>query len=186
MNLDEEKELVGKAKKDPEAFSKLYNEYYSRIFGYVLKRTADLELSQDITSETFLKALKNIWRFRWQNVSFSAWLYRIASNEIASFFRRKKYKTVSLEGISDPASKEDILSEIIEVQEEISRHKDFLSLQGQISKLPVKYQEVITLRFFEKKQIKEISDILRKNEGTVKSLIHRGLERLRSQTDATN
>ena len=82
MDLDKEKELIKKAQKDPEAFTQLYDEYYSQIFGYVLKRVADLMIAQDITSETFFKTLKKLWQFRWKNIPFSAWLYRITNNEI--------------------------------------------------------------------------------------------------------
>ena len=180
MTLDEEKKLVKKAKKDPEAFGRLYDEYYSRIFGYVLRRTANLEMAQDVVSETFLKALKNLRRFKWiglfkSNSSFGAWLYRIAANEIVNFWRRKK-PAVSLEIISDPPSDQNILEEIARAQEKLARHQDFLMLQKEIMTLPEKYQEVLTLRFFEKKQIKEIAEILGKREGTIKSLIHRGIE----------
>ncbi|MDP2927152.1 MAG: sigma-70 family RNA polymerase sigma factor [bacterium] len=183
MTLDEEKKLVKKAKKDPEAFGRLYDEYYPRIFGYVLRRTANLEMAQDVVSETFLKALKNLRRFKWigafrSNSSFGAWLYRIAANEIVNFWRRKK-PTVSLEIISDPSSDQNILEEIARAQEKLARHQDFLMVQKEIMTLPEKYQEVLTLRFFEKKQIKEIAEILGKREGTIKSLIHRGIERLR-------
>jgi RNA polymerase sigma-70 factor (ECF subfamily) len=186
MNLEEEKYFIERAKKDPEIFGKLYDEYYPRIFGYILRRTAKLEIAQDIASETFLKALKNIWKFRWQNISFAHWLYRIASNEIANFFRKKNYKTISLQEIREPVSNYNLLTETIEAQDELRRHKDFLYLQEKILKLPIKYQEVITLRFFEKKQIKEISEILKRKEGTIKSLLHRGLEKLREQINATN
>jgi RNA polymerase sigma-70 factor (ECF subfamily) len=178
MTLEEEKNLVEKAKKDEQVFGLLYDEYYPRIFGYVLRRTADLDVTQDVVSETFLKALKNLGKFRWQNVAFGSWLYRIASNEIVNFFRKKK-PTVSLDKISDPASSSNHLQEIIQAQEKLAEHQDFLVIQKQISSLDVKYQEVINLRFFEKKQIKEIAQILGKNEGTIKSLLHRGLEKLR-------
>ena len=186
LNLEEEKKLVERAKKDPEAFGELYDEYYSRIFGYVLKRVADIEIAQDIVSETFFKAIKNIWRFRWQNIPFSSWLYRIASNEIANYFRKEKYKTISLEDAPEPVYGSTPFSEIMEAQEELEKHKDFLSLQEKISKLSIRHQEVITLKFFEKRQIKEIADILGKKEGTVKSLLHRALEKLREQMDANN
>jgi len=53
MNLSEEKELVRQAQKIPDAFAKLYDQYYPKIFGYILRRTANLEAAQDITSETF-------------------------------------------------------------------------------------------------------------------------------------
>lgn len=179
MNLEKEKELIRKAKKDPKIFGELYDKYYPQIFGYILKRTADLEIAQDITSETFFKALKKLWQFRWQNISFSAWLYRIATNEIASYFRKKRYKSVPLEKIPESVAVHNPAAEIIEAEQKLKEHQDFLKCQKEISRLPIQYQEVITLRFFEKKQIKEIAEILGKKEGTIKSLLSRGLEKLK-------
>jgi RNA polymerase sigma-70 factor (ECF subfamily) len=63
MHLDGERELVGQAQKDPDVFAKLYDQYYPKIFGYVLWRTPNLEAAQDITSETFFKALRKLWQF---------------------------------------------------------------------------------------------------------------------------
>lgn len=178
MDLREEKLLVEQAKKNPDAFGALYDLHYSKIFNYILKRVANVELAQDVTSETFIKALKNIWRFRWKNVSFSAWLYRIASNEIANSFRKKK-NAIPLELASEPVDcANSALEDVIVAQDELKKHCDFLFFQEKISKLERKYQEVITLRFFEKKQIKEISEILGKREGTIKSLIHRAVKKL--------
>ena len=186
MNLEEEKQLVREAKTDPEAFGRLYDQYYSKIFGYVLKRTGNLEISKDIVSEIFIKALKNINKFKWQNIlgfgpSFGSWLYRIASNEIANFFRRQK-PTISLDSIADPRFDFNLLDEIMKAEEKLKDHQDFLSIQREIMLLSPKYQEVLVLRFFEKKKIKEISEIIGKNQGTVKSLLHRGLAKLREQT----
>lgn len=183
MNLNEEKIIIEQAKKSPDAFAKLYDEYYSRIFGYVLKRVAQVDIAQDITSETFLKALKGLWSFRWKNVSFVFWLYRIASNEIANYFRKQKHS--SFENVPEQASDEDVLADAIDAQKEIKRHQDFLKLQKAIKQVSFKEQEVITLRFFEKKKIKEIAKILGKREGTVKSLLHRGLKKLRDKIDCS-
>lgn len=184
MNLEEEKELIKKAKKDPKAFEKIYDENYSQIFGYILKRVADVEIAKDICSETFLKALKNLWKFRWQNISISCWLYRIANHEIANYFRKSK-RAISLEKIVPLIAKSNPLEELIKAEEELKKHQDFLKIQNQISKLPIKYQEVIVLRFFEKKKIKEIAEILGKKEGTVKSLLYRGLEKLKELYNAS-
>jgi RNA polymerase sigma-70 factor (ECF subfamily) len=184
MDLSEEKELVKQAQKAPDAFAKLYDQYYPRIFGYILRRSANLEAAQDITSETFLKALGKLWQFRWRNVSFSSWLYKIASNEINQYFRKAEYKkSISLEELHEQGfellSPHDPESELIEAQEKLKQHQDFLEIQKKITKLPAKYQEVIALRFFEKKQINEIAEILGKREGTIKSLLHRAVEKLR-------
>ena len=184
MDLSEEKELVRQAQKAPDAFAKLYDQYYPKIFGYVLRRTANLEAAQDITSETFLKALRRLWQFRWRNISFSSWLYKIASNEINQYFRKAEYKkSLSLEELQEqgfePISSHNPESELIEAQEKLRQHQDFLEIQEKIVRLSAKYQEVIALRFFEQKQIKEIAEILGKKEGTVKSLLHRAVEKLR-------
>ena len=66
MDLEHEKELVRRAGSDTRAFGELYEEYYDRIFGYVLKRTASVEDARDITAEVFIKALHSIRRFRWR------------------------------------------------------------------------------------------------------------------------
>lgn len=187
MDLREEKELVRQAQKAPDAFAQLYDQYYPRIFGYVLRRSANLEAAQDITSETFLKALGKLWQFQWRNVSFSSWLYKIATNEVKQYFRKAEYKkSVSLEELQEQGfellSPHDPENELIEAQEKLEQHQEFLEVQQRIVRLPDKYQEVITLRFFEKKQIKEIAEILGKREGTIKSLLHRAVEKLR-ETD---
>lgn len=180
----EEKELVARAKSDPAAFGQLYDQNYARIFNYVLRRTGNVEIAQDITAETFLKALKNIGGFQWRNISFSAWLYKISTNEVAAYFRKGRYKEVSLNYLRDtkgfdPASSCELEEELIAAQEVLERHEEFLACREEISLLHLKYQEVITLRFFAGKQLKEIGKILNKPEGTVKSLLHRGLGKLK-------
>lgn len=181
MDLEQEKALVQKAQEDIQAFGELYDEYYPRIFNYVLRRTASLESAQDITSEVFFKALKNIKRFRWRGISLSSWLYRIATNEIANYFRNNKrlrHDTETAFENCDIASP-SVEAEIIEAEAELKRNEEFLALHISISRLSIKYQEVLTLRFFENKPLKEIGQILGKREGTIKSLLHRGLEQLR-------
>jgi len=180
MELEEQRQLVEKAKNDMLAFGELYEQYYSPILGYILRRTGRLEIAQDITSEVFYKALNNLHQFRWRDVPFSSWLYRIAGNEVVNYFRNN-HNHSSLDNISDSISDPDstVENEIIEAEAEIKRHEDYLALHESISKLPAKYQEVITLRYFEHKQLREISLIMGKREGTIKSLLHRGIERLR-------
>ncbi|MFC2067559.1 RNA polymerase sigma factor [Chloroflexota bacterium] len=181
MDLEQEKHLVEKAKGDTNAFGSLYEQYYSKIFNYVLRRTANIELAKQITSEVFFRALKNITKFNWRGIPFSAWLYRIATNEIASYFRHGKKNHVRWEdvNISDIDAIPSLEEDLIEAEAELKRHEQYLAIHDNIYRLDIKYQEVITLRFFENKHINEISKILGKREGTVKSLLHRGLNKLR-------
>lgn len=180
--LEAEKDLVRRAQHSSEAFAGLYEIYYPRIYGYALRRTANVQLSLDITSVTFLKALKEIKKFRWREVPFGAWLYRIASNEINDHYRRCRGKRIdSIEEIAELADTVDYADEVNHAEEELSRQQEFLRLREKIAELPEMYQEVIALKFFEKKRIREMVKILGKKEGTIKSLLHRGIERLREK-----
>ena len=92
MNIEQERLLLERIHHDRQQFGILFDEYYSSIFGYAFRRTAEYDASRDIATETFLKAFLNIENFRWKGIPLSAWLYRIAANEINQYFRKKKYQ----------------------------------------------------------------------------------------------
>ena len=188
MDLKQETILIEQAKTDGEAFGDLYDSHYDQILNYVVRRTADIQVSQDITSEVFLKALHGIHKYRCNGVPFSAWLYRIASNEIANHYRNEKRQKDSQSELIkwNDARTPSAETEMILAEEEVRRNQEYLLLHRQLRMLTLKYQEVITLRFFEKKQLNEIGQILGKKEGTVKSLLHRGLEKLRKNIKECN
>jgi len=180
MDLSEEKKIVEEAKKNPEVFGELYDEFYKPIFNYTLRRTSDIEEAQDLTSQTFFKALKGLGEFRWQNISFSAWLYRIATNEVNSFYRKRgSIIRVSIDKIPNIPSLDTANNDFEMAEKELKNKEEFKKLHQNIQKLSPIYQTVITLRFFEKKKISEICEIIEKPEGTIKSQIHRALEELR-------
>jgi len=181
-NLKAEEELVIRAQQSPQAFGELYEIYYQRIFNYALKRTTNVQMALDITSITFLKALNQIKKYRWRDVPFAAWLYRIAGNEINDHYRRQGGRRIaSIEEIAELADTGGYADEINQAEEELSKHEEFLLLHKKLAELPSIYQEVISLKFFEKKKIREMVQILGKKEGTIKSLLHRGLEKLREK-----
>ncbi|MDQ3845993.1 MAG: RNA polymerase sigma factor [Bacteroidota bacterium] len=184
MTQEEEQLIVKEAKTNNESFVKLYDYYYPKILGYCFRRTLDLNLSKDLTSETFLKAFTGIGKYEWRGIPFSSWLFRIASNEMNMLGRKKKYNPDSLTilkesgifEITDPAS---LNEEKNELEKQLQHSKDFMNVQQKLLLLPVKYQEVIALRYFEEKSIKEIAEILQIKEGTIKSLLSRGIEKLK-------
>jgi RNA polymerase sigma-70 factor (ECF subfamily) len=176
-----EEDLVKRAQHRREAFGELYEIHYKRIFNYALRRTANVQLALDITSVTFFKAMNQIKKYRWRDVPFAAWLYRIAGNEINDHYRREGRRTVSIEQVSQLADSSDYADEVNHAEEELDRHEEFLLLHRKLAELPAMYQEVITLKYFEKKKIREMVKILGKKEGTIKSLIHRGIEKLREK-----
>lgn len=182
--MSEEQQLVEQAKADPQAFGKLYDRYYSKIAGYIQHRVGEVPASQDITSTVFFKAMTSLPRFAWRGVPFSAWLYRIASNEINSYFRGAQRRPLSLDELYEdyqfeiPAAT-DLERELITRQEQAQKYRDFRLVRRLLRELPDKYQQVLALRYFEKKTLQEIALITGKNLGTVKSLLSRGLQRLR-------
>lgn len=89
ISRDRERQMICNARKDPEQFDELYNTYVNSIFNFVLRRVNDTNVAEDITADTFYKALKSIKRFKFKS-SFSTYLFRIAENEIYRFYRSKK------------------------------------------------------------------------------------------------
>jgi RNA polymerase sigma-70 factor (ECF subfamily) len=179
-----EQELIYRIKTDPKEFSILFEEYYKPVFGYVFRRTADFDLSRDIVSETFRKAFLNIRFFSWRGISLKVWIYRIATNEMNLYFRFKKIEDRYIEKFDfiNPQKFDQYIEEDrSNYQNELLKHGQYQVVVKHLKTLPVKYQEVISLRYFESKSNREISEILDKKEGTVKSLISRGLEILREK-----
>lgn len=179
-----ELELLNKIKNNPSDFSEIFKLYYKPIFGYILRRTGNFEVTADIAADTFFKAFKNIKNFSYKGISIKVWLYRIATNEVSQFYRNKQ-KHDSLFDRFDFDNKELLKNYLCqdkeELEEELQKHNQFLTILSVLKTLPNKYQGVISLRYFEGKDNKEIAEILNINEGTLKSLISRGLEKLREE-----
>jgi RNA polymerase sigma-70 factor, ECF subfamily len=181
--LDEE-QILKDIEHDPQKFGEIYAAFHNQIFGYVFRRTTDYEAAKDITAEIFLKAFVNIGKFKWRNVSVLYWLYKIATNELSRYFNSRKYSPQSLNRIQEEygihiTDHSNAETENIRLQEEVEKHREFIKINERLKKLDTKYQEVIALRFYEHKSIKEIAIILNKKEGTVKSLLSRGIEKLK-------
>ena len=87
--LDGERELVERAKRDSQAFALLYRRYYPAIVGYVYRRVGDRHTAEDLVAEVFLTALRYLPRYRYRGVPVRAWFYRIATNEVNRWARKQ-------------------------------------------------------------------------------------------------
>ena len=189
-DLDGEFRLVERAKTDPEAFGRLFETHYDRILTYTYRSTLDLAVAEELTSNTFFKALRGLPRYR-RRVPFAAWLYRIATNEVRMHWRSRRRRRTTA---SDPASLEQIErayfeSPALEAEEERrEKMRAYARLHELVGRLPERYRSVILLRFFEDLSYEAMADVLGKRIGTLKSLVHRGLRRLRVllEQDATS
>jgi len=180
-----EEQLIKGIRINPDKFEKIYNRHYQTIFNYCYRRTGDFDTSKDITSEIFLKAYLNIHKFKWKDIPILSWLYRIATNEINLFYRSQKYSPTFISEIysnySITVSLEDLVEEKSNAEAKLHKDKQFVQVQDAIKELPLKYQEVISLKYFEQLKIKEIGTILNKKEGTIKSLLSRGISKLKEK-----
>lgn len=180
----DESDLLNRIRSKPEDFSILFKLYYQPIFGYIIRRTGSFDDTADIAADTFLKAFRNINNFRYTGIPVKVWLYRIATNEVNLYFRHKQKHNSIFEKfyIEDKKIFSNFMAEDRkEIESELHRHEQFLLVLKELKTLPIKYQEVIALRYFEGKDNKEIVEILNINEGTLKSLLSRGLEKLRQK-----
>ena len=171
----EERELVERAKLDPDAFGALYDRYFPQIYRFAYSRVRDQSLAEDVTSEVFFKALKNIKRYTYSGHPFSSWLYQITLNAVADHYRGAAGKEVELEeGASLPSTEPTVVDEV--VRRDRSRR-----VWSAIDQLPKHQRAAMVLKFGEDRKIEEIAQILGKSSGAVKLLLHRGVERLRRE-----
>jgi RNA polymerase sigma-70 factor (ECF subfamily) len=170
--LEEERVWIQQAKSNPELFGPLYKKYHEPIFRYIYQRMDDSELAFDVTSQVFMKALKNIHKYEHRGVPFGSWLYRIAKSELYQTFREKQtQRTVNVESVVLV----EMMDEMDEDQTEINKKKLFNAL----SKLKEEPLQLIEMRFFEKRSFKEISEILEITENNAKVKCFRAIEKLK-------
>ncbi len=160
------------AQENPARFRPLYDRYFEQIFQYIFNRTQDEETCADLCSQVFLKAIQRLSDYTFRGVPFSAWLFRIAANEVAQFYRHsKKMRVVSVE----ESSLGDMLDEMEE--DDLEAYRELLV--PALDELKESDLEIIELRFFEHRPFKEIADLLNITESNAKVRTYRVLERLK-------
>jgi RNA polymerase sigma-70 factor (ECF subfamily) len=160
---------------DREALESLYLLHFDRIYSYLHMSVGNRHDAEDLTTQTFLKMLEAIGRFRWQSAPFSAWLFRIAHNLAMDHFRATKRwqpeeEVPEPEGSEAPSAEDKALEAI--------GQSSMLEL---IENLSQDQQQVLTLKFVFTFSNGEAATILGKTEGAVKSLQHRALASLQKQ-----
>src|SRR5438270_6875375 len=175
-STQEMRELVGRAQEgDRDALEELYLLHFDRIYSYLHMSVGNRHDAEDLTTQTFLKMLEAIGRFRWQSAPFSAWLFRIAHNLAMDHFRASRRSQPEEEVPEPPGSEEASAEE--EAMQSIGRQ----SMLELIEKLSAEQQQVLTLKFVFNFPNAEVATILGKTEGAIKSLQHRALVSLQKQ-----
>jgi RNA polymerase sigma-70 factor (ECF subfamily) len=175
-SMDNVRRLVERAQQgDRAALEELYLIHFDRIYSYLHMSVGNKHDAEDLTTQTFLKMLESIKRFRWQSAPFSAWLFRIAHNLAMDHFRARRRWQPEAEVPEPPGSEEP--SAELEAMQTIGRQ----SMMELIDKLSPEQQQVLTLKFVFNFPNADVATILEKTEGAIKSLQHRALASLQKQ-----
>jgi len=171
--VQDEEGLVRQAqRRDQEAFAQLYEAYFDKIYRYIVLRIGNKAEAEDMTQQVFLNALKSISSFKWKGRPFSAWLFRIAHNQVVDYFRKKsKRVTVPIDNL--PITANDNPQQIVEQKLEIER------LTLATKQLTEAQREVISLRFAGGLSVAEVAKAMGKSQGAVKALQHSAIMALR-------
>ena len=170
------RKLVERAQRgERAALEELYLIHFDRIYSYLHVSVGNRHDAEDLTTQTFLKMLESIGRFRWQSAPFSAWLFRIAHNLAMDHFRARR-RWQPEEEVPEPAGSEEPSAEL-QAMQSIGRQ----SMMELIQDLSPEQQQVLTLKFVFNFANADVATILEKTEGAIKSLQHRALASLQKQ-----
>ena len=176
--MQDEESLVRRAQhRDQEAFAQLYEEHFDKIYRYVTFKIGNETEAEDMTQQVFLNALKSISSFKWKGIPFSAWLFRIAHNQVVDYLRSKKRTTVPLD--------ESLVSNDNNPQLLTEQKLDIEQLILATEKLTEAQREVISLRFAGELSIAQVAKAMGKSQGAVKALQHSAIVALRKTLRVT-
>ena len=157
-----------------EQFGQIYDQYIDKIYRFVYLKVSSQEIAEDITSKVFLKGWEAFQSPKADIKNPSAFLYQIARNMVIDHYRAKgRSKTVSIEvspQMADPGTS---------AQDQAILHADIEVIKGAITKLKKDQQDIIIWYYLEDMPIDDIAKLLSKPAGTVRVMLHRGLNDLR-------
>lgn len=164
---DDDRALIEAAQRDPRRFADLYEANFDRVYAYVAPRVRDRAEAQDVTSEVFHQALRNLEKFEWRGTPFRAWLYRIAANALHDRAKR--------------AARELPLDEDTAAASSIEEAEERATVFRQVKDLPEEQRRVVEMRFVAGASVRDIAREIGRSEGAVKQLQYRALQTLRDR-----
>ncbi len=172
LEPERERQLIERIKDNPQALRELYQHYLPKVYAYVAYRVGRKQEAEDLISETFLKVVEKIPEYQYRgDGSFSAWVFKIAKNQVNAFFRRNYHSSdpVALEELPNIAASGELPADAVLRKEQFSRLREL------ISTLSPRRRETILLKYYGGLRNKEIAQVLSLDQRTVASHISRGL-----------
>jgi RNA polymerase sigma-70 factor, ECF subfamily len=172
---EDEADIVAAAQRNPEAFATLYDRYVQSVYRYLYSRVGSVPEAEDLTAQTFLKALEVLPRYQHRG-HFSAWLFSIARSKAIDYFRQRRL-----------ASLDDSVRAPQPDPSSISDHNDEIAqLSNLLGALEEDDRELIHLRYVAELSFREMATVLGKNEAAVKKSLYRLLARMQGQLESSH
>ena len=183
MKLDEDQSLIKEiVKGDKRAFEKLMKKYNRRIYNFIYRMIRDEESSMELTQEFFIKIYTVIYKYNFQ-YKFSTWAYRICYNQVIDHIRKNQVQVDSLDG--KDIKQKQILDHTGTQLKDGYHHLEKEEIKSIVWKvvdtIPVKYRELILLRYLQGLKYDEIADFTGLPVGTVKNRIFKAKEILKME-----
>jgi RNA polymerase sigma-70 factor (ECF subfamily) len=180
LSYKSDEELVKLSLKDSNVFSYIINRYKEKLALYIRRITnISEEETEDVLQDIFIKTYLNLNAYN-SSLKFSSWIYRISHNQVISHFRHLKSRP---EGYSSQL--DETLAERISSDEDLVKDIDFKinkkNILNILNTIDKKYREILVLKFLEEKSYQEISDILKKPQGTVASMMNKAKDKFREE-----
>lgn len=173
-----DQDLVSKTIKNKQAFAAIVQRYEAPLLRYISRLGCkDASAAQDLLQEIFVKTFVHLNDYD-HSFQFSSWIYRIAHNEVVSYFRKERSRPCVLTREEDLFLFENIADDLGLADPKNQRHS-VLEIQAALDRLEPRYRDMIVLKFFEEKSYEEISDILQMPQGTVATLINRAKKKIK-------
>lgn len=176
-NLKSEQEsiLVEKAKTDNDAFAELYDSYFPQLYGFVLKRIGQKEVTEDIVSVVFIKVFTHLNGYKKKDCSFKSWLYRIAVNAIIDHHRKHSVKKeITVEEFPE------IVDDNQDQEQMLRKMENQKIVQSLLDEMPSAYQKILQLKFFSELSNLEIAEVLDVSPNNVGVLLYRALKKFKA------
>ncbi len=170
MEYNEKDLIIRSQKGESAAFGRLYDKYIRTIYDFVYYKTCHKETAEDLTSQTFFKALKNMASVD-SAKPFASWLYKIAQNTVLDHYRTKR-NNQDIDDIYDIADDTDIVSSL-DIEEDSKHIKKYLE------KLTPLERDIIIMRVWQELSYKEIAEIVGKSEASCKMSYSRSIKKLK-------
>jgi RNA polymerase sigma factor (sigma-70 family) len=157
----------------------LFREYHPRVYAYVRYRVTDVTEAEDLTSEILERAWTHLASYDARKGAFSTWLFRIAHNTWVNYYKRRRRRRSQQVDLGDGL--EDMVADDPTPEQAVLQQEEAAQLLRCLSRLSLRQQEVLSLRFAGRLKNREIARVLRMNERTVSVTILRALRKLRQQ-----